>query len=266
MHDGQTAMGGICGGTSEGLTVDEWIREAPGPCADKECDGWIEKRGAVRTEWQYVGEGKGGFNQVQRFNYVGEGRGRYHKESSTEYHGWRLGKFGTAGAILLTLTGAGLLLMRLLSAQGATPKHHKTMFTPQGQPLNVTGATEPSQLQRTGTRSRPKPADARKKTPVVAQPFYNCSSHYLNQPWTADKAGWCCRTHFIGCSTTTRWTPPVSGALSLGVQQVRLEASETEAREEFNCNKNYDDWQRKWSRRQQDWCCIRHDRGCPFDA
>jgi len=265
-------MGGICGGTTEGITVDEWIREAPAPCADKECDGWIEKRGAVRTEWQYVGEGKGGFNQVQRFNYVGEGRGRYNKESTTEYHGWRLGKFGTAIAVALTVLGAILLLARLLHAQKATSttrKHQKFLYTPQGQPVNATGATEPSHFQRHGSASRATLVDARKETPVVAQPFFNCTSHYFNQPWTADKAGWCCRKHSIGCATTTRSNRPASGVLAaapeLGTQQQHLEASDTD-REEFNCTEDYNDWQRKWSRRKQDWCCIKHDRGCPFDA
>lgn len=263
-------MGGICGGTSEGLSVDEWIREAPGPCADKECDGWIEKRGAVRTEWQFVGEGKGGFNQVQRFNYVGEGRGRYNKESTTEYHGWRLGKWGTACAVLLTLLGVVLLLVKLIHSRNtvAAHKHHKILYTPQRQPLNATGATEHSQLRRHGTQSRTIPVDARKETPMVVQPFFNCSSHYKNQPWTwtADKAGWCCRTHSIGCPTTTGSNQPASGDPSLAMQQHRLEESTKKLREEFNCNTDYADWQRKWSRRKQDWCCIRHDRGCPFDA
>jgi len=43
----------------------------------------------ARTEYRYVGEGRGSYSRVKSYNFVGEGVGKYDKEVTTIYHGWK---------------------------------------------------------------------------------------------------------------------------------------------------------------------------------
>jgi len=46
----------------------------------------------ARTEYRYVGEGRGSYSRVKSYNFVGEGVGKYDKEVTTTYHGWKFRK------------------------------------------------------------------------------------------------------------------------------------------------------------------------------
>jgi hypothetical protein len=46
--------------------------------------------GGMGKQWQYVGEGRGGFEKKQEYAYVGMGQGSFNREVVTKYYGWRL--------------------------------------------------------------------------------------------------------------------------------------------------------------------------------
>merc|ERR1719324_1144359 len=52
----------------------------------------FEPEGMNRSpDWAYVGEGRGGYEQMQTYHYVGEGCGTFEKrEDITTYYGWRM--------------------------------------------------------------------------------------------------------------------------------------------------------------------------------
>lgn len=43
----------------------------------------------VHPNWNYVGQGRGGYEAVKSFNFVGDGLGSFQREDNVTYHGWR---------------------------------------------------------------------------------------------------------------------------------------------------------------------------------
>lgn len=65
--------------------------ERPKCCANLTPVCLFEADGAVKSvNWQFVGEGNGGYTKGAAYNYVGEGAGSYVQEEVEEFYGWRL--------------------------------------------------------------------------------------------------------------------------------------------------------------------------------
>mmetsp|Transcript_16529 Transcript_16529/g.53130 ORF Transcript_16529/g.53130 Transcript_16529/m.53130 type:complete len:145 (+) Transcript_16529:211-645(+) len=47
-----------------------------------------------QMDWAFVGEGRGGYNQVQAYNFVGENTGSYNKSESVTMTGWTMKPIG----------------------------------------------------------------------------------------------------------------------------------------------------------------------------
>mmetsp|Transcript_69381 Transcript_69381/g.206666 ORF Transcript_69381/g.206666 Transcript_69381/m.206666 type:complete len:254 (-) Transcript_69381:85-846(-) len=207
----------MCRGS--GPALQGWLNEEGRPCSDQSCDGWVEREATYKEEWQYVGQGKGDFDQVRGYNFVGDGRGSYKDSKSTRYHGWRLGNLGAGLLAGIASLAGGLLLWRVLASSGSV-------------------GPEPEELPD----RRPQLAVALRSNGSAGAdlPLFNCSSYYFEQPWTEAKAAWCCVHEGAGCSSTsksratqTTWMllpVPVVNAASQGMTSVERGPPATSAR------------------------------------
>lgn len=279
-------MGGLCSGPkdSEAVTIDEVLNNT---CSTKACDGWIERQSVEETEWQYVGPGKGGFDQVRSFDYVGEGRGSYYKDTKTTYHGWRLGSYGTLCTVLAATIAFTLLLVKLVFLPGFAGTSSGSQDSSQSKVADSSQSKVDVRFPHghEGLRHAPAMADRRngRGPPALAEP-YNCSSFYFNTPWTKSKALWCCAERGVGCTTSP--LPGRPGNFQLVAEVPKAPRRDVLAgtrpaatgrddavsvRDDlslitFDCNSDYGHWRTGWSSKKKEWCCEHRGKACDFDC
>jgi len=100
------------------------------PCIEEVGSNCVEKQGENSVDFEFVGEGRGGYVQSPEYDYVGDGVGSYSPQKIITYQSWRFRKaclwctycmlFGVAAVGLLILVG----MLKTPAAPGAVEQHH----------------------------------------------------------------------------------------------------------------------------------------------
>ncbi|CAK0905695.1 unnamed protein product, partial [Prorocentrum cordatum] len=119
---GVASMLGLGGGP--GTTSRTLERRAGSPSTGAGCGsysaGWIEPEGThQRTMWSYVGEGRGGYEQVCSYNFVGDGVGSYAPETVSTPYGAKPGSRAVCLCLTLAVLLGSLLALWLLHSRAA---------------------------------------------------------------------------------------------------------------------------------------------------
>lgn len=140
-----------------------------------------------RTEYRYVGEGRGSYSRVKSYNFVGEGVGKYDKEVTAIYHGWKFRRvccLVTMVALLpCLLVPLFVLLLNILQQESDTEDSPSALPS-----LNKSVATAASTTS--------------------GNIAYDCHAGLSNWEagWSHVKKAYCCEYTNIGCphaATTT---------------------------------------------------------------
>jgi len=213
------------------------------------------------TNWQYVGEGHGGFAKVQKYKYVGVG-GDWEKEVTEIPTNWKLKKVGFFILALmivgpLVYLGSGLVM-------DVTKEEHNTVTEEVliGRPSSgFSGSAEEANQRQglapdcvVGVFNWKQWNDDKKqfccRTQHIAcekEDLFDCEAGRVNwwQHWELDKKTWCCEEKQIGCASQT---PQPEQA-------------------PFDCNEDYVSCYhcllRRWSEAKREWCCQHGGRACP---
>jgi len=231
--------------------------ECAGACGGAEV-ACCEAQGAVTsTSWEFVGQGNGGYQNINSYQYVGEGAGCYDKEVTTTYWGWKFRKCCIGGLGCLLIPALLWLLLQILNPE---------------KPDGPDPSTPPPIIEI----STPAPSPA----PEPNRPLYDCSKQGL---WTLMKRDWCCKHYGRGCPThppappTTK--PPPATTKPPVVVPVPIPAPTPApviphppalTSLPYDCNADflncYHCLMARWSVGKRAWCCAHARRGCPTAA
>jgi len=214
------------------------------------------------TNWQYVGEGHGGYSKVQKYKYVGVG-GDWEKEVTEIPTNWRMKKFGFFILALfivgpLIYLGSGLVMDDTEEEQNAVTE--KVLIGPASNASSEKSANEANQ------RQGPEP---------------DCTVGMFNwKHWNDDKKQFCCRTRHIGCEKEDPFDCDVGRVnwwqswdadkqtWCCEEKQVGCPSQAPESEQApFDCNEDYVSCYhcllKRWSEAKREWCCHHGGRGCP---
>jgi len=210
----------------------------------------IEPQGAEHdTSWAFVGEGRGGYNQVQEFNYVGVGTGSYEKGENFTGTSWKLKPFWRGLLIV------GLAVLACFAGFSVMSKRMKTVMV---------GS------QASTTQSMDFIYDCAKEAPAL---------------WNSTKQDWCCKKFSKGCNASppaapstppaapasgTAVAPPAAAAPPQPLAPAKPGAVPPAAKPgvgvppvPYDCAAGFDKWEWGWSEGKKAWCCQRAQKGCP---
>jgi len=208
------------------------------------------KRTERRVVYKHVGQGKGAYERVDRFNYVGSESGDHRMEEPS----------GCCSACLIALCClgciglAGLAAYTALSASKVIPGLPDLPWTKEAEELIFHTA---------------QTAD------------YNCTDGLKawEETWTLAKKDFCCRSIGEGCPPDnhydckvdaenwhTHWSPGKKN-FCCGYDHSGCEAPEEKQmvsgpKTDYDCEKDLEDWQTKWTEGKMDFCCERYKFGC----
>mmetsp|Transcript_26749 Transcript_26749/g.67254 ORF Transcript_26749/g.67254 Transcript_26749/m.67254 type:complete len:1113 (+) Transcript_26749:2-3340(+) len=281
---GSTGAAGSPGGTvggSSGSSARPLVRHAAEGSSsppidqlyvDNACCAPVGK--ATKTNWIWVGEGRGTYMQTDQYTFVGEGAGDYDPHFRTVY------KHTCASCMRSWCCPCVVLLVvLLLAAYGAA-----TLAPRSGSSLLSFG--RPNSLYQTST-TRIRPSRYTCAMPLVGgtlspQP----SGRDDDDPdaaWSEAKRVWCCTNAGIGCTTVTTSGEPYDCAAGLknwrkgwsmekqdwccehiGVGCVATTSTSTTSTASlpYDCDAEFHNWKGSWSLEKQKWCCHHSDRGC----
>jgi len=163
-----------------------------------------------QANWNYVGEGRGGYEQMDSYDFVGPGGGNFKKEVVTTHYGWKLRK-----VCYIPIAIAAVLLLGGVASVAVVVKHPRRWASA----FNGGSGEEPhkSLLMRTPP---PQPAGPHLETAAAKLP-YDCVTgfHDWRNDWPPAQKEWCCAKFGRGCSgSSTRarapWPPPTSPPIS----------------------------------------------------
>jgi len=229
------------------------------------------------VNWITVGEGRGGYERVQRYSYVGQGCGSYEKVPVTTSYGSRIRPacigLGIVLVLLSVICTMAAVLMPLLrpSADSTDAYLDSTTLAPTTSFAYDCAAKEPGPYakqvfccKKYGTHCEKLEAQAPTPAPVVTTRKYPPAvvqrgvpvayPHAVATPaplgicnvggvleWSVTKASYCCRHFGNGCPS-----PAPSQAPAL-----------------FDCEAGFANWAVRWSVPQKLWCCSHTGKGCP---
>lgn len=203
----------------------------------------FEAEGTQRmVQWQYVGEGRGGYSQVGRYDHVGDGKGHYDNYSVKEIR-------HTAPA-----TGRGRVL---LLAGFATVVALGACIYVSYPSLNLSSSMVTVAAQHGDDLE-----------------LFNCNKASLMIP---AKVEYCCQKHQVFCTTTlpsrdesrppardrgerrppARDEPPPAAPV---IEEQEPAVDETGGL--FDCQDGLATWSRSWSVAKMVWCCQKTGAGC----
>lgn len=189
------------------------------------------------TDWAYVGEGRGGYEQVQTYQYVGEGRGTFDKREGVTY-GWQMRGCCICLSVLIAV-GLGVLIFEPLFQNEYQDAYVGAHHISSG--LTYTCSSSVSHwMTQWSTRHKEWCCRHHGRFCDTATQPYDCQAGFTNngQGWPEGKKFWCCKYYGRGCATTT--TSP-----------------------QYDCDAGFANWERGWSDGKKSWCCARRQRGCP---
>lgn len=239
----------------------------------------IEPEGAeTDTSWAFVGQGRGGYNQVQEFNFVGEGSGSYDKGESTVITGWKLKPIWLGLSALTLAVLAGFVGFSVLSGRTASTT---AMAAGQAPDINFmydcakdAPASWEVEKQRWCCKKFSKGcSDASKSAASPAGPhppsspppvdvLYDCNAGWdkWEWGWSVGKKSWCCHKVGKGCKSGEQQQhhqqqeeQPYAGSTPVGGQ----------AQPEilpYNCTGQD---LANWPPGKTAWCCKHEKKGCP---
>lgn len=92
---------------------------------------FFEPEGATTSEnWQFVGEGKGGYSKIQNYSFVGPGQGTFDQEVTKTGYGGCMKKFCTGMCLLLVLAAVGYAALQMESEEGPRLKSEGAKILP----------------------------------------------------------------------------------------------------------------------------------------
>lgn len=148
-----------------------------------------EAEGTVKiTNWQYVGEGRGGYDRVHSYSFVGAGGGDFDKQLAQKPEGHRIKP-------MWTCLVPAVLMSALLYWLFVVPLDITTTAT-----TTANTGTSPILAQWTSTTVLSTSPDV--DMPMVA---YNCQTSGV---WVHEKASYCCKVYRLRCNQMAR--PPSS--------------------------------------------------------
>jgi len=121
-------------------------------------------------------------------------------------------------------------------------------------PLTQPPMTQPPPTQPPFTQPPPPPR------PVGPVDPHNCAVGAI-PTWSADKRGWCCTNHHVGCATPPPTAPPI-----FMPPPVVMPIEPARPADPYNCADGFANWVAGWSVGKKAWCCRVHGKGCPAAA
>mmetsp|Transcript_71339 Transcript_71339/g.137763 ORF Transcript_71339/g.137763 Transcript_71339/m.137763 type:complete len:544 (-) Transcript_71339:149-1780(-) len=214
------------------------------------------------ANWQYVGEGHGGYAKVQKYRYVGVG-GDWEKEVTEIPTNWRLKKVGFFILALLIVgplvyLGSGLVIDDTEEEQNAVAE--KVLIGPPSRGT-LDGSAKVSN-QRQGPEMDCTVGMFNWRQWHIDKKQVCCRTHHIGcekedpfdcelgrvnwrQSWLTDKKAWCCKEKQVGCASQKPLPDQVP----------------------FDCNEDYVSCYhcllKRWSDAKREWCCHHGGRGCP---
>mmetsp|Transcript_121029 Transcript_121029/g.314322 ORF Transcript_121029/g.314322 Transcript_121029/m.314322 type:complete len:540 (+) Transcript_121029:73-1692(+) len=277
---GGAAGGTVVGGAGGGMYVGGAGAAAGGMAAAGGADGGcagscggaealcFQAEGSVsRTQWRFVGVGRGGYEQMQNYNYVGEGCGSYVAEEVSVPYGWRVRPVCMALLAVIVVAAVAVFLMQpaetttttavttvspidCSSSVGLTEEKQSfccrsrglycpTTQPPTPPPTPPPTAPPPPPPPPTPPTMPPTPPPTPPPMRPAALPF-DCNAGFSNWAagWSAPKKAWCCAHGGKGCA------PPPTASLP------------------FDCMAGFNNWKAGWSMPKKVWCCAHQSKGC----
>lgn len=154
----------------------------------------------ARTEYRYVGEGRGSYSRVKSYNFVGEGVGKYDKEVTAIHHGWQFRRacclVGMVTLLPCLLIPLFVLLLSILQQESGAEDSSSALPPPNNTVVTAAWTT----------------------TGIIA---YDCHAGLSNWEagWSHIKKAYCCEYNNIGCpkaatTTTMAATGPQNASLT----------------------------------------------------
>mmetsp|Transcript_61997 Transcript_61997/g.159989 ORF Transcript_61997/g.159989 Transcript_61997/m.159989 type:complete len:251 (+) Transcript_61997:547-1299(+) len=236
--------------------------------------------------YNFVGNGRGGYEKVETLVWVGEGNGTYCKEEmqglATPSAGGRRSTCYIAVMVSLLCIGAACMLSSVLTgpadesvqSEGFQNAASGNASTLPHLPPNLAPLPEVTAAPAAATSIVPAAAsasaqfdcnngDAQEATWPREQkvwccrntgegcPTLDCEAGYSDweRGWSPGKKKWCCAHENRGCAQATPGT-------AIGTSSATLPPAE------FDCTAQYSSWQQGWSGEKQTWCCWHVGRGC----
>lgn len=235
---------------------------------------------AFDKSWAFVGEGNGGYKQVQEYSYVGDGVGSYDKAETVTVTGWQL-RPCWAGLSVFALLVVAAIAGVLLADGLPLPK------------IAANGRVEAvSRLGQTKAANHEFTFDCSEDDPIE---------------WPTAKSHWCCERFSEGCPSSKRAkrptpppAPPASddapsgpgadernrgvpsvaapaaaarsdkaahrpGPIAVGTSAaapVEAAAGPLPVRVTYDCNAGFDMWEWGWAPNKKAFCCTHYDKAC----
>lgn len=308
VNPGGFAGGGSSGSSSSparglfqpmGLGGFEVHCEPNSPC-HKTCDAFeacCQKptpRNSQSPRWQYVGEGRGGYDKVMHLNYVGEGCGNY--DESAQHPGQSTKARGICACLLVCsafLIGVGLALHRCAvdDDQGVwcSSEFEETLERAVSEAKARWGQLSPKEYcSQSGSEPDKRKMDFCCKASRTFCRTYMTAQLNAGFPYAIDQED-------RGQQRTPRLPPPppsvVASETSLTLSPTAppthsaklqpdplrklplLVESTTSATRPptpppkllYDCTDGWSDWMKQWTEPKKDWCCQHALKGC-FDG
>jgi len=230
---------------------------------------------APPPDWQYVGEGMGGYNLNTNYSFVGPGLGEFDVQEQVSTHGWKFRR----GCILvmgaLVVAGALGIIVVIL----ATPLSSSAPIATTSPASAVRAAAPepegPSPIYNCDSEANMTPMKANyccvkfqkfcevqsgdndgQSAASMSDGAFDCDAGYQawRQAWSFMKKSWCCRHRNRGCAEGQ------SGGSSIelvpAIPQPAMPFT-------VDCSEGYQNWQKGWSSAKKAYCCDHEQKGCP---
>jgi len=180
-----------------------------------------------RTNWSFVGEGRGGYEKVETLVWVGEGNGTYDREEQLrpQAKGGGYRRLYMSIMVMLVLAGAVCLLASIATG----PKRPPQSSTREEQDMDVSQAA-PTARPHASATEKPQPKVVKPK-PQVSKGSMQLDCSLSQKPLSNAHKMWCCANKGAMCP-------------------------------QLDCEAGYDDWAEGWSTGKKIWCCKHFHRGC----
>lgn len=274
MHGG-ISMGGPPGATgpgfaggAPGLAPDSggaWQSSPTDPCKGMGVAGIClePKEQMADSKYQYVGEGRGQYEQVPMYNYVGEGAGSFERDKLFDSTGaWRW-RFQLICILTMALAIIAVLfswveqrqiaadqqpaaagadatadaLVQIPPLESAAPPPAPDAQQP-APDLQAPLALDPQEANSSAPQDEIPGADEG----AAASGQFDCDEGYAawETSWDAVKQSWCCTNKKRGC----------------------LASEPAPAEEWYDCIAGFHHWKKAWDPEQKAWCCKEKGKGC----
>lgn len=204
----------------------------------------------MQPSFQYVGEGRGQYEQVPTYNFVGEGAGSWTQDEIPVPGGagrWRCQFCLVLTLALLIVAGACAWMEHWLDGEGpAGAPSEEAPAAGDGASWQTAPNFTDQEVAEAGEvllggAAAGSPGEELPANETLAIESFDCDKDYAawESEWSMEKRLWCCERKQRACDSAT--TTPT---------------------EEYDCIKGFHAWRRSWEAAQQAWCCEHHNKAC----